>query len=588
MLAGGITLFRFIRLRQFGWVMAVGGLFFCCWVIGLVWSGGELSPLFLQNLPFMSGSADTLIHATCLNIHKTYGVFSSAIDGLELAPYHFGSYWLFLYISQLLNITPIDFYHLAYPIIFIPLLVNAFLCFAYDYREYRLKDKKAEKEASGLFWLIFFIGLIGFLPSAPKTPMGPQFGWSRLFVSESYTLALTMVFILFSMTLNFLAFTKKEGSILRKKKVVYDNSFLVFFPLFVGLIIYTKTSTAPVLLFVYGYLLLRNRAFLSKRFLISYFSTLVICAAYLYYVMDVMPAYSLRLDMFSLLKGIDKSIRPFFFLLHFFWAMVFVWAVFRVKKIDTFKKIKQALNNRSILDVEVVVLGCLVGSIPMFLIATPHRDTIYFSLDQMHVSLALVMGLAVFFSDWEKTILSFCKKLKERPWHTMAGLRLTSLWLFIILSPFLACVIHNTAESMRRFWDHNMEVREIAMKSDSEYQQKYEMIGILKELNKIPVDKKKEMALYIPRSNRFYWHMTRCYGVAFVAQALSGIAMINGFPPKVCRANFITSEFYPDRDLADVELGREQICEKARAKGFKEIIKISKERDRIVKQKVRC
>ena len=70
---------------------------------------------------------DALWFATIAGMFKTYNVSSNGLDGLVPLYYHVLSYYVAGSLSSLIGINTITFYHVAYPILIIPISLLAFI-----------------------------------------------------------------------------------------------------------------------------------------------------------------------------------------------------------------------------------------------------------------------------------------------------------------------------------------------------------------------------------------------------------------------------------------------------------------------------
>src|SRR5580692_10193492 len=121
--AGSLRSVRTIWLLLFALLLGL-------YAAGSIWGGGFENPLFVENLCNGYAHIDTLYLATLANMLRTYGVCSTGLNGLPFVPYHFGSCWIFARVSNLLDLPVIDFYNLAYPVIFAPFVTFSLLTFA--------------------------------------------------------------------------------------------------------------------------------------------------------------------------------------------------------------------------------------------------------------------------------------------------------------------------------------------------------------------------------------------------------------------------------------------------------------------------
>jgi hypothetical protein len=105
---------------------------------------------------------------------------------------------------------------------------------------------------------------------------------------------------------------------------------------------------------------------------------------------------------------------------------------------------------------------------------------------------------------------------------------------------------------------------------------------VLQNLAKLPLSEKKKTLLFIPQSNKLYWDMQpACETAPFIAPAITGIAMIDGYPKLGCDARsfgYKTSNLRT-RPQSSLDKGKNVLCSKALSKGFFQIIVIDTDRE---------
>ena len=117
---------------------------------------------------------------------------------------------------------------------------------------------------------------------------------------------------------------------------------------------------------------------------------------------------------------------------------------------------------------------------------------------------------------------------------------------------------------------------------ESNFAKEFQLLSLLKELEKQPNDFKRETALYVPKTLSTYWDIScDSHFPPFVAPAVTNMAMIEGLPVRKnsCYRHFKEYGYYTYNlkgiKAESKELDQEMICKKARQNGFKRIIEIN-------------
>jgi hypothetical protein len=116
------------------------------------------------------------------------------------------------------------------------------------------------------------------------------------------------------------------------------------------------------------------------------------------------------------------------------------------------------------------------------------------------------------------------------------------------------------------------------------FSKEYSLIQLLYDLSSLSGPYKKETAVYIPKTFDVYWNLScDTHMPPFVAPAITNMAMIEGLPirdqKKSCYTHFDNYGYitYRIRGIKanKIEMNHEEICQKAKSKGFVRIIEIN-------------
>jgi len=150
---------------------------------------------------------DTLLHSTIAQSIKNYGIPSILVENNSPLSYHYGSHYLFAWISELTGISVFSVMNFIYPVVFAPLFI--FLLFRIT-RQVKIFTNQENRENGIADILFIIIALIGLYPeSITDVWLSSLFG-----VSESFYCS-----ILF-----FLVFINISFSLINRKK---DNRHLL-------------------------------------------------------------------------------------------------------------------------------------------------------------------------------------------------------------------------------------------------------------------------------------------------------------------------------------------------------------------------
>jgi hypothetical protein len=561
---------------------------------GSTWGGGFENPLFVENLCNGYAHIDTLFHATLANMLRTYGACSTGLDGLPHVLYHFGSHWVFARFSNLLDLPVIDFYNLAYPVIFAPFVVFSLLTSAVSIAEIwrgpgrspNRVNSEAERPIKGrtasvarslaapldagcrrpglLFWFVTAAGIMGVLPFG--SGVEPLARAAPIFVSESYGLAIAVA-LLGIAAISALSRDIATAPQMRSIDVLLGFVFLCTLPAVVGLL---KISVMMLLSVAAAWFFIRLRLYRCRVTAPSFVIALLVL--YCSFLFTYNPEYGqvAGIAPFSALKAlVSFPWWSYYWLFCYGWTLVFVALRLREEGAHTLAGVVTAFRERRLLDVELVLIVAVLGSVPEILLRD-YSSTHYFAADQQW--LALVLTLAVVLRPvrcgGREAAAYSADAVPARPGPRSVHSDQSAGWLDRIRLPRLlasllglfvvgtfvlnvdvllngiASTVRGSLElsagasspldiawsgdfpRARQILDRQVAVVEERLRTGKN------VIFLLRGLDRLPLGEKRRTLLYIPKSNRQFWDLLHtAYSPKdgpFVAPALSGIAMLDG------------------------------------------------------------
>ncbi len=554
-------------------------LIFSLWVVGTIWGSNYHNPLLIENMVLRHGNEDTLFNPALAQMIKTYGIPSTGLDSVPYMSYHWGSHWLFAQFSNLTNLSLLTFYQLAYPVIFIPLFFHYFFLFVIELRHvFKLPPAPDLK-----FYIALILLFVGFIPNAILKSAG--FPLFDLFLSESYLLSA----IFFFMAITFIMKARNNFSFVH----------LVFAGLLVFAIGMTKISSLFLLFLLAAYFFWRLKLYQKQKYVFSAVPLLLIML--FTYLATYNHTYST--SYFSFLNYwqlfVDYPWRPFFLLFVLIWPILFIFAKLSMQKVVTVDNLKKTFVNKQILDVEAVAIFTFFGLIPPTFIYLDGAAAFYFfDLTRWFAAVFILANLPLFFPQRD----FFPIKLGK--------IKLSHVFIFILITPFVISSIFNIIDTVSNFKtqqtairfnlinlaDKNYYLKYIAAtnrgdnflerklrtattiltlpKTSMENNQYYLMLQLLETMGQKPLAEKKKTLIYIPYGNKSYWNLLSCLQTPLVAPAISGIAMLNGYPPRQCQVWAFGYEYYQSRESSVEKIfpNKQAMCSKTRQLGFSQVI----------------
>jgi hypothetical protein len=273
---------------------------------------------------------------------------------------------------------------------------------------------------------------------------------------------------------------------------------------------------------------------------------------------------------FSALKAlVGFTWWSYYWLFCYAWTLLFVALRLREEGARTIGDIRGAFRDRRLLDVELVLIVAVLGSVPEILLRD-YSSTHYFAIDQQWLALGLILaivlrpvrtgalapaagavdaapGRAQFRSPRSNPIASWLSGIRTP--HLLAViLGLFAVGTFVLNTDALlsgaAAVVKGSLglapastgpldaawagefPQARQILDRQVVAVEERLATDKN------VIGLLRGLDRLPLEEKRRSLLYIPKTNRQFWDLLHtAYSPKdgpFVAPALSGIAMLDG------------------------------------------------------------
>jgi hypothetical protein len=359
------------------------------------------NPLMLESIaaiPNPKLSADVLFHASIVQMMNTFGIPTTGLNGVAPINYHYGSHILFLQITNLLKIHPIAFYQMVYVILCIPFLFKSILCLVFEIRR---QLNITSPPFDYRFLLILVIGFLGFTKFSFGTMAAKATaGQTILFISESYNLSMSFLFLLSAFLLN--AYSKWSGQPKRYW------SILLITPLWLFLIGLTKISTIYLAVAGLGYLYLRLGLFRKWHFTVTLLLCLLAFALACVLTID-QKTHEGSIQPFFFFKTILQSPLYIFFLIYFFFLIIFsvnLYLRYRLTR-NTDQHTPAA---KQFIAVEFLIVVALAGQLPGLVMSFIGLNSAYFSEVQHWLSIIFLLAYLPLFDLNSSSIASFIKK----------------------------------------------------------------------------------------------------------------------------------------------------------------------------------
>jgi len=553
---------------------------FSIWVASFIWQYHVRSPLLFENLIFSENIStyqvfkDTFFHSSIVNMIELYGIPSTGLDDVPFLPYHAGSHWIFFNIIILLDVSSVTFYNIAFPIIFIPFMFSSLLLLVISLKKWKIKNLSNWTLRSDFkFWLILFIANIGFI-YYPFAHNKMVLYWNLHLTGESYSLSLTFSFLLLGMLLSFII---HQHNVLTKK---IDIVFvLLILPIMISIIGYTKLTTVFLILAILFYLFIRLRLYRITLYNLSFIIISGIGIVFVIFSLFIVnratgfeaQSVSIFHPFHFLRTWIKPSLWLFFIFFCCFWSISFItMRLWYEKSINNVSQLKYLFVNKQLIDVEIVILLCVVGLLPGILFHMPPfnqptsaTSNVYFYDFQNWIALSFLLASIGKFSN----LLN--KKVQ------------VILLIPVIFGGYF--FVSNYIYHVNNLYSKELHLSKL-IKNNPNYLSTPEG-KILQLLHKVGRDmllsETKKTLVFIPQSNTVFWQtklLDGCDAIPFLVPAITGMAMLDGLPPTYCKPpkgyGYDSYENFGVRTKPQTNTKNKALCSKALDKGFSQILRI--------------
>jgi hypothetical protein len=600
-LSAALVLFSWLRNGAIRSRIAfsAGAAVMAAWAGGVAWTSRYKMPLYWEVFETSANvHHDPLYLVAIGNMLRTYGVPSTGLEGIPYAHYHYGSAWLFSRWSDLVQTDLLSFYSLGYVIIMVPLFLAAIAMLATGARKAsRVERPHGWLRSNWWGWLALGIGTIGIIPDTALYAMAV---WNaHVMISESYLASLPVFLMVIAAVISAWR-GEKPGPVF----------LFVFLPVAIAALGFLKISMMVLMFALLIYAALRLRLYTRLAVVIS----IAMCAvaAYTTYGLVALPAHNGGIYPFHFMRySTAEGWHQFFPLIHFAWTWVYIGGRLYELRVNDFASLVEAVRDRRMLDVELVLGLAVLGFLPGELLYIHGGSAIYFSDVQRWVALSLVIARA---GHWVREWRS--RRPVRAPYA--GSIRLATVLAVFVAAPFVATMALNAVKPPVRMLRQNVQLRSklislagmeprlasgdrrllfdrTALAAGLRRGSYYTLIRELRAIGSLPTSEKSDALLFIPQSYQRYWTMFdsdgRCTFVGFVAPALSEMAHLDGLPYKSCviTDQYNMQAYKPrDRDQVPADVTDAALCAKAERLGFHRVIVLDSTGGRTGRRDVRC
>lgn len=480
----------------------------------LVWGSGYQNPFLEEALLTGSGMLDTFYHMSMASMLRTYGVVSTGLDGIPYTPYHFGSHFVLGRLANLLGVGIQEVYSAAYAIIFIPFLVFSMLLLAVSLRTARGFSSRCIFFSS---LLLLLLGFAKFLPATVHEALGL---WPEdIIISESFLFGISVACLSIGMMTPVFQALRAPGG-------YHCRGALMLLPFLIAACGICKISVALPLAALFFYLTLRLELYRHRAVVAS----LLITAVLFVWVMRIGAAGQrdeLRLEPWFFLKNfVAHSFWLYFFLFHFFWSWTAALVRLRQEGVQTLEGLWQALRRGRLLDIEALLVICVVGAVPCLVLPVAGGSGFYFSAVQWWLALPLLLSVGRAAQPGQK------ERWRATPLSAVAVvlLAVVTAWQVADYVPRLTAARKKLATEVTAELRRRAQLPAVDSRPPPPARQLVSILAALHQIAELPQSVKRRSLLYIPSANQAYWTLGSRRIVPFIAPALTGVAMVAGIP----------------------------------------------------------
>ncbi len=517
---------------------------------------------------------DVIEQAAVVNMISTFKVASTGLDGLLPLKYHNGSLWIAEALRSLCGFHAVEFVAFGYGLLLIPLYVLSFWICAQYLRSFMQRSGRFFTATFAVACVVVFIGVFPF----KDDPMHLNFN-ETILNSDSFLLAITLSLLLIGAAVHF---CEKVGLSDFSASRLNAVAVALGIPAVLCLIGSVKISQMYLLVAVAVYLWWRVRELRAWPFALGT-ALSVVALAFLMY--SEVGANKASLAFFSF-DRIHPEWVPYFFFLYFLWVWLFVIVWARRNGVVTLSDLARQVRSRNTLPVEIAFVTALAGIAPYLLLNFYSPAWKFFTEFQ-----GIVAGLLLVAFLQELDIASLLNRTKD------GSLPLSSL---LGLGLMLAVTAHlgmTTFGTVHRMLARNGEDRAVlAGGAETEWRPalrqirtgqavispawavRTQVLDCLRAIGDRSAEERRNLALYIPKTNRSYWDMRQvgAGSTPFIAPALAGVPMVEGLPEYDDIGWAAVGWGYPQYNLPTAPEPPTEILdeaiEKARGGGFHELL----------------
>ena len=573
-------LIQILRFKSILWhiKLLITGLIVGLFLASAVWGfkphgATYLNPLFMESSVVAPYGLDTIFHINIANVMLTYNHASTGLHGIPYISYHYGSHWLFGALSQVTEVSVLEFYQML-PLLFYPLFLYVMALFGCRLR-LRLSAPTRLLSDERWFFTAWTLMLISVFPYQMQLSLGIL--WDRYVSSESYFLALLLLFITLDCIVAVISRLNLSTQKIGRTEII---AILFIIPILAVILGFTKISVLFVFMCAYGYAFIKMRLYRSPIVLIG-FMVAVILAYWTYRTTGVGGNFA-TVESLSFIKNYVGLPNILFWLLTYLFFTI-VYVSFRVYelKIRTLGDLWVAIASHRMIDAELLVIVAFGGALPGMFINIPWAGAGFFSDVQYWVASGMLLALIPHIGT---TFFSHNRTSLRRVWRlryvgmTQAGLGILSLFLFMILVNNYAIIFTNLLRLNLQIYDALIDNHpSLSSKNlqDVISNGRYAQSDIFKQLASLPLKEKAQTLLYIPKDNLFYWGGD-CLFDTYMAPAVTGIAMVEGMPIDTCEGfnEYVLSAYINTGWSNPTHLADPELCQTVQGLGFYRVIRL--------------
>jgi hypothetical protein len=497
-------------------------------------SGAEHSIVFSEAMLGGQVQADVIEQAAIVNMIDSYGVASTGLDGLVPMKYHTGSLWLAQALRRLSGFQALDYIAFGYGLLLVPFYVaGIFACAAILRATIQKKMVEREEENSPplAFWLTCSLAVVGLFPFT-NDPNSWNFN-ETILNSDSLLLAFALSAWLIAIAATFyLSLQGRDRFFTLAEKL----AFCIALPAALALIGFVKISQIYLLLALLLYLCWRVKWLRVWPMLFGVAISLLLVVVQMRTEVGAVTATfaPFRFDR------IHPEWVPYFFVVYFSWAWLFLLLWARVRTVRSLADMLHAIRSRESLPVELVFVTVIASLVPYLLMDFHSPSWKFFT--EFHAVLAGVF-FAAFVPKIELSRLA--SKLRNGQLSLAASFGLVLALavcghLFMTTEGSAYRMVKSIGEARaglagKSLLDWRSQLRQIDTSPSSwapAIMARENTLQCLETMGRQPRELRRTAALYIPKTNRYYWEMRQVGQGAtpFIAPAESGLAMVNGLP----------------------------------------------------------